>query len=53
LDDPSWEAHWHSPEAWYYREGRGWKRLELTARAEGQLMAELDREAEYRRNCRD
>ncbi len=48
-DDPSWEAHWHSPEAWYYREGRGWKRLELDQRAETQLIAELDREAEYRR----
>ena len=53
LDDPSWEAHWHSPEAWYYREHRGWKRLELDKRAEAQLIAELDREAEYRRNYRD
>lgn len=52
-EDESWDAYWHSPEAWYYREGRGWKRLELDKRAEAQLIAELDREAEYRRNYRD
>ena len=52
-EDESWEAYWHSPEAWYYRPGRGWKRLELDQRAEAQLIAELDREAEYRRNYRD
>ena len=52
-DDESWEAYWHSPEAWYYRKGRGWKRLELDKRTERQLLAELQREAEYRRNCDD
>jgi hypothetical protein len=52
-EDESWEAYWHSPEAWYYRKGRGWKRLELTDRVKEQLLAELDREAEYRRNYRD
>ena len=52
-DDESWEAYWYSPEAWYYREGRGWKRLELDKRTERQLLAELQREAEYRRNCDD
>lgn len=52
-EDESWEAYWHSPEAWYYRPGRGWKRLELDKRAEAQLIAALAREAEYRRNYRD
>lgn len=53
LTDPSWRPHWHSVEAWYHREGRGYRRLELTDRVREQLLAELDREAEYRCECPD
>lgn len=45
--DPSWPAHFAAPEAWYHREGRGWKRLELDRQARSQVQRELDREMDY------
>ena len=45
--DPSWPAHFGEAEAWYHREGRGWKRLELDKQARSQVERELDREMSY------
>lgn len=45
--DPSWPAHFAAPEAWYHREGRGWKRLELDRQGVAQVQRELDREMDY------
>jgi hypothetical protein len=28
--DPSWEAYFHSPVAYWFRPGHGWKEVELT-----------------------
>lgn len=41
-DDPSWDAYFHSPVAYYFREGRGWK--EITGdRVEDQVIAHFER----------
>lgn len=45
--DPSWPDHFGEAEAWYHREGRGWKRLELDRQGVAQVQRELDRERDY------
>jgi hypothetical protein len=45
--DPSWPAHFGEAEAWIYREGRGWKQLQLDEQAQRQVERELDREMNY------
>jgi hypothetical protein len=47
MTDPSWPAHFGEAEAWYYREGRGWKQLQLDEQAQRQVERELDREMNY------
>lgn len=29
-EDPSWDPYFHSPVAYYFRPGHGWKQVELT-----------------------
>lgn len=36
-DSPSWDAHWSSVNAYYYREGKGWIELNLTSSEEAQV----------------
>jgi hypothetical protein len=45
--DPSWPAHFGEAEAWYHRENRGWKRLELDRQGVAQVERELEREMSY------
>lgn len=47
MHDPSWPDHFGEAEAWYYREGRGWKMLRLDEAARCQVRRELDREMDY------
>lgn len=47
MHDPSWPDHFGEAEAWYYRDGRGWKMLRLDEAARCQVRRELDREMDY------
>jgi hypothetical protein len=36
--DPSWDAHFHSPSAYYFRPGHGWKEVSLSDSQEEQIL---------------
>lgn len=33
--DPSWDAHYHSPSAWWFRPNHGWKELDIDVSDQG------------------
>lgn len=41
MTDPSWDAYCYNPTAWYYRAGRGWKKMPLTDCQEQSICEEL------------